>query len=273
LSADLIDARPELAAPSPPPVARWRWWLHLILIGGFFVPATLLHRDRTRPVLTNSPSGLLIVAGIDFLLFAAVFGVAISFSRATPDNLYLRWRPGWWVIPLGLGYSIAMRIAAAIVMLPIVAFVLLTVALANGGVKDFMQTHQPHWDHLLSVTALASNPVYYWLTITLVSFLSAGVREELWRVGTLAGLRALFPTAFGSTKGQISAVALLALLFGAAHTHLGFMGAITAGILGFFLGVIIVGHRSVWPAIFAHWLLDAATFAALPFLLKQLPHT
>ncbi len=32
---------------------------------------------------------------------------------------------------------------------------------------------------------------FFWLTLTLVSFVVAGVREEMWRAGTLAGLRAL----------------------------------------------------------------------------------
>jgi membrane protease YdiL (CAAX protease family) len=270
LSADLVEAQPEFSSP---PVARWRWWVHLILIGGYFVPATVLHRAGPRPLMTNTARGLLIVAGVDFLVFAAVFAIGIAFSRATPDALYLRWRPGWWVVPLGLGYSVAMRIAVAIVMIPIVIFVLITVALANGDAKHFMLTHQPRFEHLLNLTALSSSPAYYWLTITVISLMSAGVREELWRVGTLAGLRALFPTAFDSTKGRITAVALVAVLFGTAHIYLGFIGAIMAGILGFFLGVIIVGHRSVWPAVFAHWLLDATSFAALPFLVKQLPHT
>ncbi len=260
-------------ALAPRPVSRWRWWVHFLLIVGYFIPAIFLHQAQRRPALTNTAYGLVIVSCVDFLLFVAIFFVAISFSRANADDLYLRWRPGWWVVPLGIAYSIAMRIAAAIVMIPVVILIMVIVALTSGDPRQFMAAHQPNFGHILNPTVLSSNSAYYWLTLTLISFVSAGVREELWRVGSLAGLRALFPAAFASVKGQIAAIALLAVLFGAGHFGLGFMSAIGAGILGFFLGVIIVSHRSVWPAVFAHGFLDAATFAALPFLLKHLPHT
>ena len=58
---------------------------------------------------------------------------------------------------------------------------------------------------------------FFWLTLTLVSFVVAGVREEMWRGGTLAGLRALWPRAFGSLGGQIAAVTLIAVIFDAGH--------------------------------------------------------
>ncbi len=271
MNADPAKAPIASAPPSPAGVARWRWWVHLILIGGYFLPLTFFHRGQTAPVLTNRPAGLLVVSAVDLLVFGIVFGLALLVSRATRDELYLRWRPGWWVLPLGLGYSIAIRIAAAAVMIPIVIGVLLVIALTGGDIHQFMAAHQPRLDHLFNPAVLSSNRAYYWLILTLVSFINAGVREELWRVGTLAGLRALFPNAFASVRGQIAAVALIAILFGAAHVYLGLIGAVMAGILGLLLGIIIVGHRSVWPAVFAHGFLDATSFAAVPFLLNHLP--
>ncbi len=214
----------------------------------------------------------MVVSALDLLVFGVVFAIAVSISRATRDDLYLRWRPGWWVVPLGLGYSVAIRVATLIAMIPVMVVILLIVTLAGGDIHQFMAAHQPRFDHLFNAAAMSSNRTYYWLIVTLISFTNAGLREELWRAGTLAGFRALFPKLFGSTGGQLVAVAISAVIFGAAHAHLGFIGAISAGILGLLLGAIMVNHRSVWPAVFAHGFFDAASFAALPFLLQHMPH-
>ncbi len=75
--------------------------------------------------------------------------------------------------------------------------------------------------------------------MTLVSFVVAGLREEIWRAGTLAAMRALWPRAFASPAGQCLAVTLIAALFGAMHLSMGPIAAALAGILGWFLGLII----------------------------------
>ena len=105
------------------------------------------------------------------------------------------------------------------------------------------------------------------LTLTLVSFVTAGLREELWRAGTLAGMRALWPRKFRSRTGERSAVALIALAFGAAHLPMGILAAAAAGLLGLFLGIVLIVHRSIWPAVFAHGFFDATSFALIPFAL------
>jgi len=94
----------------------------------------------------------------------------------------------------------------------------------------------------------------------------AGLREEIWRAGTLAAMKALWPTIFTDRDGQIAAVAVIAIVFGMAHLAMGLLAAALAILLGFFLGVIMVVHRSIWPAVFAHGFFDAATFAMLPSL-------
>jgi membrane protease YdiL (CAAX protease family) len=45
--------------------------------------------------------------------------------------------------------------------------------------------------------------------------------------------------------------------------------ALTA-VLGFALGLIIVFHRSIWPAVLAHGMFDATTLALLPLLARFL---
>jgi membrane protease YdiL (CAAX protease family) len=64
----------------------------------------------------------------------------------------------------------------------------------------------------------------------------------------------------------------IALLFGAAHFSMGMLAAGTAGLMGLLLGIIMVAHRSIWPAVIAHGFLDATTFALLPRALEHLQH-
>ena len=56
-------------------VPRWRWWIHFLLIGGYFFPGLIqgLYFARRDPVLTHSTRGLLIVCGVNFVIFAIIF--------------------------------------------------------------------------------------------------------------------------------------------------------------------------------------------------------
>jgi membrane protease YdiL (CAAX protease family) len=122
----------------------------------------------------------------------------------------------------------------------------------------------------VDVSALRNNPLYFWLSVTLVSFVVGGLREELWRASFLAGMKALFPRQFGSLRGQIVAAFLAAIVFGLGHLLQGPIAACLAGILGFFLGVIMILHRSIWPAVIAHGMFDATSLALLPWLVEKL---
>ena len=260
--------------PAAKPVARWRWWIHLILIGGYVLPriALTFQLPRDQPALSHSAAGLLAVSVIELAIFALVFTLACLISRPSGEQLLLLWRPGWWVVPLGLGYSIVIRIAAGMAIVLVVLVLIGTHILPASSAQEFITTRRPAVEKLVDLTALRTDPAYFWLTLTLVSFVVAGVREEMWRAGTLAGLRALWPRAFGSLGGQIAAVTLIAVIFGAGHLQLGLLGALMAGLLGLFLGVIMVLHRSIWPAVIAHGFIDATTFALVPFALQKLGH-
>jgi membrane protease YdiL (CAAX protease family) len=63
---------------------------------------------------------------------------------------------------------------------------------------------------------------------------------------------------------------IIAVVFGIAHLPLGIPGAAAAGLIGFLLGSLIILHRSIWPAVFAHGFFDATTFALLPFALRTM---
>ena len=253
---------------------RWRWWLHVFIIAVFPLLALLSvlpDREASGPALTNSTRGLLIVCAWQLLLFALVFGLAWIFSRATRDELLLRWRGGIWAVPLAILYSFVLRFAVGfIVMLGSVVTMSLRGTTPEAMEKAVLN-NRPQVEALVDIAALRDNPAYLWLTITLVSFILAGFREELWRSAFIAGLRALWPGRFGSRAGQILAVAVASLFFGIGHVRMGPLAVVMTALLGFGLGAIMVLHRSIWPAVLTHGMFNAATFAFLPWLLEKLP--
>ena len=184
----------------------------------------------------------------------------------------LAWRPGWWVAPLGLAYSIAIRIGLVMIAAAIVMVLAATRIVTPEKVQEYASANRPEVEVLVSIPAMRDNPAYFWLTITLVSFVVGGLREEMWRSGTLAALRVLWPRIFGSRIGQCVAVAIIAIAFGLMHIQMGILAAAAAGILGLFLGLIIVFHRSIWPAVLAHGLFDAGSMALLPWWIEKARH-
>jgi membrane protease YdiL (CAAX protease family) len=224
---------------------------------------------RQRPALTSNARGLLIVCGVEIALFGIIFTLGWLASRASREQLLLKWRPGWWVIPLGIGYSVAMRFAVGMIFAAIVLFLLATGLLPREHLQQFMAASRPAAERIVDVHAMRHSPAYFWLTVTLSSFVVAGLREEMWRAGTLAGMRALWPGAFADRNGQIAAMAVIAMVFGLAHLGLGLLPAALASLLGLFLGIIMVVHESIWPAVIAHGVFDATTFALLPSVLKH----
>jgi membrane protease YdiL (CAAX protease family) len=232
-----------------------------------------LHEQR-GPALTHSVSGLVTVSGVNLFVFAVLFALAWLASRASLEELRWRWRPRVWVIPLGLAYSIALRVAVAIVALVVLVIVgavlILARAMTQQQVQDFFLANRAQVESLVDVAALHNNPLYFWLTLTLVSFGLGGLREEIWRSGVLAGLAKLWPRWFGSRLGQIGAVAVAAGLFGLGHAVQGVGAICLTALLGFGLGVIMVLHRSIWPAVIAHGAFDATSLALLPWAMEAL---
>lgn len=202
-------------------------------------------------------------------MFSIVFGVAWLASRASADDLLLKWRQGWSTIPLGIAYSIAMRVALGIILLGIVAILMATKVVDKDSVTTFATNSRTPVERMVNIQAMQYDKTYFWLTITVASFVVAGLREELWRSGTLAAMRNLWPDKFGSRNGQIAAITLIAIVFGLAHLSLGLVAAGMAMILGLLLGIIMVVHKSIWPAVLAHGMFDATTFALIPFALQH----
>jgi len=258
------------------PVRRWRWRIFLLLMAAYPVVLGLgawagRLDHQSGPALTHGARGLLIVCGMELGIFGTVFGLAWLAVRATRDDLLLRWRGGWLPLLLGLGYSLALRLSILFVAVLVAAIALAVGAITLESMQHFAMANRPDVETLIDVPAMRHNPAYYWLTLTLVSFVVAGLREELWRSACLAGMRKLWPRWFGSRWGQLAASGVAAILFGLGHLPQGGIAVCVTAILGLGLGAIMVLHRSIWPAVIAHGLFDATSLALIPLVIDQLP--
>ena len=267
------DAIPPSIQPAerPPSIGRWRWWTHLSLLTAYPIVlgalAAFQTGKRAGPMLPRASEELLLLAGAEVVIFGIVFLLAWLASRASAEQLYLRWRGGLWPFLRGLGYSIALRMIVAAVAIAAVVIAHLVFKIDEHGLKQAL----PHPEAVIDPAAMTHDPLYFWLMLTLISFGVAGLREELWRAGMLAGLQALFPRRFGSTAGGFLAVALVAVVFGLGHIPQGWGAVILTALLGIGLGAIIVWHRSIWDAVMAHGFFDATTFVMLYWLSKLNP--
>jgi len=262
------------AAEKPGQPNRPRWWVHLALLAAYPLVLGIASSGKThttQPALGKGPHALLIVCALEMAVFGLVFGLAWLASRASAEQMFWRWRPGYWTIPLGVGYSIAIRVVLGIVVAVISGLLLASRLLTRDTLQQFLVNNRPDIEAIVDVSALRHNPLYYWLTLTLVSFIVGGLREEIWRSAFLAGMRQLWPRKFGSMAGQIAAVGVGAVIFGFGHLVQGPLAVCLTGMLGFALGIIIVWHRSIWPAVIAHGLFDATSLALLPLLSEKLP--
>jgi membrane protease YdiL (CAAX protease family) len=256
-----------------PRVSRFRYWIHLILIASFFPILGIVGLRRKRlhtPALTHTASGLLVACAVELLVFGIVFGLACYASRITRDDLMLHWRGKLKPALLGVGYSLALRIAIALLVLMVAIALVVTRITTLRSLQHFFATHHSNLGTLVDVSAMSNNPVYFWLVVIFTSFVVAGLREELWRSAFLAGMKALWPQRFGSRAGQVGAVFIIAIFFGLGHLPLGVLASCIAGLLGVGLGLIMVFHRSIWPAVIAHGLFDATSFAMIPLVVQHL---
>lgn len=264
---------PVILTPGPTR-SRPRWWIHFALIACYPVVVGLLSSERVAgapAALGNTVAGLLTVLAGELLIFGTVFGAAWLASRASRQDLLLPWRPGWQVIPLGIGYSLGLRLMLAVIMGAAVALLLGVGATTPAAFQDFMMRNRPDIESVIDVQALSNEPVYFWLSLTLVSFVLGGLREELWRSAFLAGTRTLWPSLFSSPRGQLAAAGLASLAFGLGHLGQGWLAVLLTGLLGMGLGAIMVLHRSIWPAVVAHGLFNATSLALIPWVLDKLP--
>ncbi|MFO1458832.1 MAG: CPBP family intramembrane glutamic endopeptidase [Verrucomicrobiota bacterium] len=279
-----MDAPPILATepPSPghPPVAPWKTWVMLFLVGSYplvvgLVGQWLESEHAGGTVLPSSVAGLLAACAENLGLFLVLFGLGAAVARPTRAELFATGFPGWKDWLLGLGYSVGLRVGLA-VLLAAGLMIAGTVLQLRGQSLNSLQGLRPEVENLLDPGALR-NPVYFVLSLTVVSFVVAGFREELWRAVVFAGVLRLAPRFGTSVPGRLAMVGAAAVIFGLGHLTMGWSGVVLTGLLGLGLGGILIFHRSLWLAVLAHGFFDATSFALFRVIdalgaLQQLLH-
>jgi membrane protease YdiL (CAAX protease family) len=258
--ARLSRYSPAMQHPATP---QNRWIIHATLLAGYPLAVGLAgsrpRGERAGPMLPADPAALLLTAGLELLLFAALFSLAWLASRCSKDQLLLRWHGGAAPLWQGLGYSLALRAGVMGALL----LGMLSAWLLTGDPQAFAAALQPDTAQLVDASALAADPLYLGLNLTVTSFLVAGLREELWRAGLLAACFVLFPAAATSRPGRATFIVATALLFGLGHLVQGWGGVLLTTLLGIGLGWIMLHHRSIWPAVLAHGFFNATSFLLL----------
>jgi uncharacterized protein len=262
---------PEL--PQLPAKRRLFWTLHLIIIASYLLALGALgffgKDPEAAPALRSGDNfSLMVNMAINLGLFAVFLGVALAFSRARPWQLMLQWNGGIKPLLYGFAYSLALRLLLAILLM---AFLLVMAGVTRSNPEQLANAVKPDIKTMVDPSELANDPVFLAINVTFVSFIVAGLREELWRAATLAGMAALFPVLFRKWWGKTLAVFIVAIIFGLGHLPQGPGGVVLTGVLGFGLGMIMVWHRSIWEAVIAHGFFDAASFVALFVIAKYFP--
>ena len=205
------------------------------------------------------------------MLFGLPLGLGLWVSKTTLDDLMLRCRHFGRQVVWGMGYSVAIRLALGVFSALICAVLILTHMSTSATLGAFIHANRPEVETLVDLHTLKHNPAYFWLTLTLVSFVIAGLREELWRSASLTALRKLWPGKFGTRAGEYAAVALTSILFGFGHLPQGVLAIGATTLIGFALGSIMVFHRSTWLAVIAHGMFDATSFVMIALVIDKLP--
>jgi len=155
------DGPPQLPTSLPTAPEGRPWSIHIALIGAYPLIVGLAGVGRPegrQPALTHGVKGFLIVCAVEVLVFGTVFGLAWLASRASRDDLLLRWQGGFWAVPLGIGYSVALRFALGIVTLIVAGFLILMHVMTSAALKNFAAAIAPDIGSLVDISALKNNP-------------------------------------------------------------------------------------------------------------------
>jgi membrane protease YdiL (CAAX protease family) len=246
---------------------RRRWLYHLLLVGGYVfctgVSGLLYDKQVTHTGHSHPIAGMLYGSALELIVFGVIMGLAFYLSRATPDDLLLRWRGRFGPVWMGACYSIGMRLFVSFFLKFLFIVLVASGAMYSYQFLDISAAQNSGLSHIVSRGSLQSSPMYFWLSLVFTSFVMAGLREELWRAAFLCGLKALWPEKFSSRVGQVAAVTVTAVIFGFGHTTQSPLAVLHAGLMGFGFGLIMIYHRSIWPAVIAHGLFDATSMLVI----------
>ena len=73
---------------------------------------------------------------------------------------------------LGIGYSVIIRIALGITVTIVALALILTHVITSDALQKFVKVNQPDVAAVVNIDALKHDPIYYWLTLTVVSFVA-----------------------------------------------------------------------------------------------------
>ena len=262
-----VDSGHPTETTAPPPIPRWRGWVLLLLMAAYPLSLGLIgaasQKGVTEPeaMLPDTVLGLWKSAGANFGIFAVFFGVAWAIARPGTERLFLKPRNPWATLGLGVAWSIGLRILVAVMVVAAIG-AMWAWSTAHGRTADDLGGFRPKIENVISPAAL-HDPVYLLTVLTVISFVVAGLREELWRAAMIAGVVLVLPVRWQGRRGEILAVALGSIVFGLGHLPQGMGGVFLTGVLGIGLGGILIGHRSLWIAVLAHGFFDATSFLGL----------
>ncbi len=224
-----------------------------------------------QAALSGDWQGLLKRCAVEIVIFGLPVGIGLWISRTTRDDLMLRCR-GWLrLVALGTAYSIAIRLALAVFLTVLCTALIVSHLATPATLQTFAQANRPEIETVVNVQALKHDRVYFWLTVTFVSFVVAGLREELWRAASLTALGKLWPGWFGAGKGRYAAVLVTSCLFGLGHLPQGVLAIGATTLIGIALGGIMISHRSTWLAVIAHGMFDATSFVLIAAFVDKMP--
>jgi len=189
------------------------------------------------------------------LMWGLAFAAAFRISRITITQLCLRAPSVWRVIIYGIGWFILVRIAV---------FILLALQVHFFYSESGWSSSETVFS-MMDPRDIVLHPAFSLAVFGVVS-LTAGLTEELWRVGMLRGLQTLFPSLQGTHRGNVLCIGVVSLIFGIAHLYLGWLGVENAVLLGLCFGWIVIYRKSYWEAVIAHTLFDAFSFGMIMFI-------
>ena len=257
--------------PTPPPhdpaANRLPWIGFLALMLAYILAMTWMGHGRTssEPALSGNIPGLIADTVLALLIFGVPFGIGVLLTRPTRADLFLDSTASHWLSwLLGAVWSVALRLALMVpALLAVVVFVVLN---PEHGLEQF-KANRPQVENLLDPSALA-DPAYALVCVTWLSFVVAGLREELWRAAVIRGIGSFGTHGIPSRRLEWVAVFLSSAFFGLAHITQGWIAVVATALLGVGLGLIQILRRSLAEAVIAHGFFDATTFFFI-FILQQ----
>ena len=238
-----------MSGPDTPPVAsrltpRARWAFLLVALSWPTILAVIVGATAYQPHLPDTLPHLLRFMFLEFTLWGIIFAAGFRISGITASQLRVVVRNPLKTIALGFAWFVATRLSFTLVFWIILRWIDVTAIWATE-------------EKIAAFTDFKN--ISHHLTISIISFgfaaVLAGVTEELWRAGMLAGIRFLFPNA-----RLFPTILVVSLLFAAGHLYQGWLGMLNALVLGIMLGSILVYRNSFWEAAIAHTMFDALSF-------------